>query len=139
MPKGDIKIVINAHGNSAGIKGRSVGDIAKHIDIVSQAAGNDSRVKKVSLIPCMLGVKYAKMLLPELRKYGIKSPQVSVRLGNTAISSNGRQTVVMPDLSRPGEYLTKEYRSEKLKATYTYNEAGEIVPVDSYTDEHYGA
>ncbi|VVH51043.1 hypothetical protein BPUTSESOX_355, partial [uncultured Gammaproteobacteria bacterium] len=137
MPKGDIKIVINAHGNSAGIKGRSVGDIAKHIDIVSQAAGNDSRVKKVSLIPCMLGVKYAKMLLPELRKYGIKSPQVSVRLGNTAISSNGRQTVVMPDLSRPGEYLTKEYRSEKLKATYTYNEAGEIVPVDSYTDEHY--
>ncbi|VVM19860.1 hypothetical protein BSPWISOXPB_8672 [uncultured Gammaproteobacteria bacterium] len=30
-----------------------------------------------------------------------------------------------------------KYRSSALKKTFAFNEKGEIVPVDSYTDEHY--
>jgi hypothetical protein len=29
------------------------------------------------------------------------------------------------------------YRSDAFKKTYAFNEKGEIIPVDSYTDEHY--
>ncbi|VVH52687.1 hypothetical protein BPUTSESOX_354, partial [uncultured Gammaproteobacteria bacterium] len=137
MPKGNIRVMINAHGNSEGVTGRSVKDIARHISIVGKAAGNGSEITKVSLLPCMLGPEYAKILLSELPEYGIKRTAVSARLGKTAVSDSGRKIVQIPDLSHPEKLFLEVYRSEKLKVTYAYNEAGEIVPVDSYTDERY--
>ncbi|WP_202784741.1 C80 family cysteine peptidase, partial [Bathymodiolus thermophilus thioautotrophic gill symbiont] len=137
MPKGDIRVMINAHGTSKGVVGRSIEDVVRHIGIVGEAIGNGSEITKVSLIPCMLGPKYAKMLLPKLREYGIKRTAVSVRLGETTVLDGGRKVVRILDPSRPKEPFLEVYRSEKFKATYAYNGAGKIVPVDSYTDEHY--
>jgi hypothetical protein len=42
--------LINAHGNSGGIKNRSIEEIAEHISIIDRAIGEDSNVKKVSLV-----------------------------------------------------------------------------------------
>jgi hypothetical protein len=33
------------------------------------------------------------------------------------------------------EGVSRKYRSNALKKTYAFNEKGEIIPVDSYTDE----
>jgi hypothetical protein len=35
------------------------------------------------------------------------------------------------------EGVSGKYRSSALKKTYAFNEKGEVVTVDSYTDEHY--
>jgi hypothetical protein len=35
------------------------------------------------------------------------------------------------------EGISGKYRSSALKKTYAFNEKGEIILVDSYTDEHY--
>jgi hypothetical protein len=58
IPKGDITIVINAHGNSEGIISRSIEEIAEHINIIDRATGEGSVVRKVSLIACNLGRKF---------------------------------------------------------------------------------
>jgi hypothetical protein len=42
IPKGDIKIVINAHGDSEGIISRSIEEIAEHISIIDRATGEGS-------------------------------------------------------------------------------------------------
>jgi hypothetical protein len=60
------------------------------------------------------------------------SAKVSTRLGITSTWSNGRKTVKQPT----GE-PSRKYRSSILKETYALDEKGDIVLVDSYTDEHY--
>jgi hypothetical protein len=42
IPKGDLKVMINGHGNSDGIGDRSVEEIAKHLGVINKAVGNDS-------------------------------------------------------------------------------------------------
>jgi hypothetical protein len=49
IPKGDIKVIINGHGDSKGIGDRSIEEIAEHISIIDRATGEDSGVRKVSL------------------------------------------------------------------------------------------
>ncbi|VVH64982.1 hypothetical protein BSPLISOX_1104, partial [uncultured Gammaproteobacteria bacterium] len=131
IPKGDIKIVINAHGNSEGIISRSIEEIAEHINIIDRATGEGSVVRKVSLIACNLGGGYVARFLPELRKKGVSNTKVSVRLADVRVGADGRK--IMSD----SEGVSRKYRSSALKKTYAFNEKGEIIPVDSYTDEHY--
>jgi hypothetical protein len=38
IPKGDLKVMINGHGNSDGIGDRSVEEIAKHLGVINKAA-----------------------------------------------------------------------------------------------------
>jgi hypothetical protein len=45
---------------------------------------------------------------------------------------DGRKIIMDSEESTSGKY-----RSSALKKTFAFNEKGEIVPVDSYTDEHY--
>jgi hypothetical protein len=52
MPKGDFKVIINGHGDLGKIKNRSIEEIAKYIGTIDQATGENSSVRKVSLIPC---------------------------------------------------------------------------------------
>ncbi|VVH59726.1 hypothetical protein BSPCLSOX_1185, partial [uncultured Gammaproteobacteria bacterium] len=131
IPKGDIKIVINAHGDSEGIISRSIEEIAEHISIIDRATGEGSVVRKVSLIACNLGGGYVERFLPELRKKGVSNTKVSVRLADVRVGADGRK--IMLD----SEGVSRKYRSNALKKTYAFNEKGEIIPVDSYTDEHY--
>jgi hypothetical protein len=49
---------------SDGIGDRSVEEIAKHLGVINKAVGNDSEIKKVSLVACSLGSEYPKKLLP---------------------------------------------------------------------------
>ncbi|VVH63126.1 hypothetical protein BSPWISOX_2656, partial [uncultured Gammaproteobacteria bacterium] len=132
IPKGDLKVLINAHGNSGGIKNRSIEEIAEHISIIDRAIGEDSNVKKVSLVACSLGGDYVERLLPELRKKGVSNTKVSVRLAGISVLSGGRKIITNSVGSVAGKY-----RSSVLKKTYAFNEKGEIILVDSYTDEHY--
>ncbi|VVH55911.1 hypothetical protein BSPCLSOX_1186, partial [uncultured Gammaproteobacteria bacterium] len=132
IPKGDIKVVINAHGNPGGIRNRSIEEIAEHISIIDRAVGKDSGVRKVSLVACSLGGDYVKILLPELRKKGVSNTKVSVRLVPVIVDADGRKI-----MSNSVEGISGKYRSNALKKTYAFNEKGEIIPVDSYTDEHY--
>ncbi|VVM27857.1 hypothetical protein BSPWISOXPB_3150 [uncultured Gammaproteobacteria bacterium] len=55
ISKGDLKVLINAHGESREIENRSIEEIAEHISIIDRAAGEDSNVRKVSLASCSLG------------------------------------------------------------------------------------
>ncbi|WP_143108971.1 hypothetical protein, partial [Bathymodiolus thermophilus thioautotrophic gill symbiont] len=90
-------------------------------------------MKKISLASCCLGGEYAKRLLPILQKEGVNNTKISVRLDVVTISwINGRRLVIQPESDSPGKY-----RSSELKETYAFNEKGDIVLVDSYTDEHY--
>jgi hypothetical protein len=106
--------MINAHGSSRGISNRSIDEIAEHISIIGRATGEDSGVKKVSLVTCSLGEKYAIKLLPKLREQGISDAKVSVRLfpvmvlldGEGSVSLNWRNILsVSPKLSA----LTKTF------------------------------
>jgi hypothetical protein len=49
--------------------------------------------------------------------------------------------VMLPDgrkiMSDSVEGVSGKYRSSALKKTYAFNEKGEVITVDSYTDEHY--
>jgi hypothetical protein len=58
IPKGDIKVMINAHGELGKIENRSIEEIAEHISIIDRATGEDSGVRKVSLLSCSLGDDY---------------------------------------------------------------------------------
>jgi hypothetical protein len=51
IPKGDLKVMINAHGALGSIADRSIEEIAKYISTIEQATGEDFSVRKVSLIP----------------------------------------------------------------------------------------
>ncbi|CAB5500118.1 hypothetical protein THERMOT_1176, partial [Bathymodiolus thermophilus thioautotrophic gill symbiont] len=133
IPKGDLKVVINGHGSPDGIFNRSIEEVARHVGVLNQAVGAGSRVKKISLASCCLGGEYAKRLLPVLQKEGVNNTKISVRLDIVTISwINGRRLVIQPESDSLGEY-----RSSELKKTYAFNEKGDIVLVDSYTDEHY--
>ncbi|VVH65482.1 hypothetical protein BSPLISOX_1238, partial [uncultured Gammaproteobacteria bacterium] len=132
ISKGDLKVLINAHGESREIENRSIEEIAEHISIIDRAAGEDSNVRKVSLASCSLGGGYVKRLLPELRKKGVGNTKVSVRLADVLILPDGRKMIMDSE-----EGISGKYRSSALKKTYAFNEKGEIIPVDSYTDEHY--
>jgi hypothetical protein len=132
IPKGDLKIIINAHGTLGKIKNRSIKRIAEHISIIDRATGEDSNVKKVSLVACSLGGVYAERLLPELRKKGVSDTKVSVRLASLSVFPDGRKIITDSAGNASGKY-----RSNALKKTYAFNEKGEIITVDSYTDEHY--
>ncbi|WP_139458664.1 C80 family cysteine peptidase, partial [Bathymodiolus thermophilus thioautotrophic gill symbiont] len=132
IPKGDLKIIINGHGSPNGVSNRSIEEVARHVGVLNQAVGAGSRVKKISLPICCLGGEYAKRLLPVLQKEGINNTKVSVRLDTVTSWSNGRRLVTQLKSDSPGKY-----RSSELKETYAFNEKGDIVLVDSYTDEHY--
>jgi 23S rRNA pseudoU1915 N3-methylase RlmH len=133
ISKGDLKITINGHGGYLdGIDDRSVKDIAKYIGTINQAIGDDSEIRKVSLVPCSLGSEYPKRLLSELQKQGVNKTLVSTRLGDVIVQPNGRKTV-----QQSTEGSSIKYRSSILKETYALDEKGDIVLVDSYTDEHY--
>jgi hypothetical protein len=132
IPKGDLKVIINGHGDSNGVGGRSVKEIAEHISTINKATGDDSEIKKVSLVSCNLGSEYPKKLLPILQKKNISKARVSTRLGKILIQPNGRKIV---EQSTGGS--SQKYRSGILKETYALDERGVVVLVDSYTDEHY--
>jgi hypothetical protein len=51
------------HGDLGKIKNRSIEEIAKYIGTIDQATGENSSVRKVSLIPCNLEGEYAIKLL----------------------------------------------------------------------------
>jgi hypothetical protein len=42
ISKGDIKVMINAHGNPRGINNRGIEEIAEYISIIDRAIGEDS-------------------------------------------------------------------------------------------------
>jgi hypothetical protein len=46
---------------------------AEHIGTINQAVGDDSEIKKVSLVACYVGSEYPKMLLPKLQEESINS------------------------------------------------------------------
>jgi hypothetical protein len=128
ISKGDLKITINGHGGYLdGIDDRSVKDIAKYIGTINQAIGDDSEIRKVSLVPCSLGSEYPKRLLSELQKQGVNKTLVSTRLGDVIVQPNGRKTV-----QQSTEGSSIKYRSSILKETYALDEKGDIVLVDSY-------
>ncbi|CAB9543519.1 hypothetical protein BROOK1789C_1001, partial [Bathymodiolus brooksi thiotrophic gill symbiont] len=132
VPKGDLKVMINGHGDFNKIGDRSIEEIAEHIGTINQAVGDDSEIKKVSLVACYVGSEYPKMLLPKLQEEGINSAKVSTRLGVVTTWPNGRKTVKQTTGS-----FSQKYHSNILKETYALDEKGDIVLVDSYTDEHY--
>jgi hypothetical protein len=55
IPKGDLKVIINGHGELGKINNRGVDEIAQYISTIERATGEDSSIRKVSLIPCDLG------------------------------------------------------------------------------------
>jgi hypothetical protein len=67
IPKGDIKVIINGHGDSKGIGDRSIEEIAEHISIIDRATGEDSGVRKVSLVYCHKCVLFLVFHYPQLR------------------------------------------------------------------------
>jgi hypothetical protein len=109
-----------------------MGLFAKYISIIDRATGEDSGVRKVSLVACSLGGDYVARLLPELRKKRVSNTKVSVRLAGISVLSGGRKMIL-----DSAEGVSGKYRSSALKKTYAFNEKGEVVTVDSYTDEHY--
>jgi hypothetical protein len=125
IPKGDLKVMINAHGALGSIADRSIEEIAKYISTIEQATGEDFSVRKVSLIPCDLKGEYAIKLLSKLRKRGISNAKVSVRLVKTSVLPNGRKVTV-----DSADGFRTRYRSDIFKKTYAFNEKGEIIPVE---------
>jgi hypothetical protein len=89
--------------------------------------GDDSEIKKVSLVSCNLGSEYPKKLLPILQKKNISKARVSTRLGKILIQPNGRKIV---EQSTGGS--SQKYRSGILKETYALDERGVVVLVDSF-------
>jgi hypothetical protein len=64
-----------------------------------------------------------------LRKKGVSNTKVSVRLAGISVLSGGRKIITNSVGSVAGKY-----RSSVLKKTYAFNEKGEIILVDSYTN-----
>jgi hypothetical protein len=97
-------------------------EIAEYIGTINQAVGNDSEVRKVSLVSCSLGSEYPKRLLPKLKEKGINNTKVSARLGRMVVQPEGTKVVIGPTGASSGIY-----RSSILKETYAYDEKGAIV------------
>jgi hypothetical protein len=63
IPKGDLKVIINGHGELGKINNRGVDEIAQYISTIERATGEDSSIRKVSLISCDLGREYARTIV----------------------------------------------------------------------------
>jgi hypothetical protein len=114
IPKGDLKVIINGHGELGKINNRGVDEIAQYISTIERATGEDSSIRKVSLISCDLGREYAIKLLSRLQKRGISKAKVSVRLVSTSVLPDGRKTTV-----DSADNFRSRYRSDAFKKTYS--------------------